>query len=189
MIANFCLTAKSWKRLIFDCFLTVLMQEMTEPIEARVRKLQRRGAVWRPPLLFDVRSFLGAALEPILSSSRSGTDADFSHKSNPDPNPDLYLNSKPMCRSSGCPVSMQRRTPTKVHAGGLTAPPASADPAGTAVLLQRPRGAVRRDHGRRPAGDLPGRRGHLDTHQREGESGCSVRSSDTVAAVVVQTPV
>ena len=33
-------------------------EEMTDPIEARVRKLQRRGAVWRPPLLFDVRLVL-----------------------------------------------------------------------------------------------------------------------------------
>ena len=30
-------------------------EEMTDPIEVRVRKLQRRGAVWRPPMLFDVR--------------------------------------------------------------------------------------------------------------------------------------
>ncbi len=59
------------------------MQEMTEPIEARVRKLQRRGAVWRPPLLFDVRSFAGASprtfncqqldLEPMLIPVMSPT--------------------------------------------------------------------------------------------------------------------
>ena len=30
-------------------------EEMTDPIEIRVRKLERRGAVWSPPLLFDVR--------------------------------------------------------------------------------------------------------------------------------------
>jgi hypothetical protein len=30
-------------------------EELTEPVEARERALMRLGAVWRPPLLLDVR--------------------------------------------------------------------------------------------------------------------------------------
>ena len=44
-------------------------EEMTEPIEVRVRKLQRRGAVWRPPLLFDVRDMSRTVLGKNLCAA------------------------------------------------------------------------------------------------------------------------
>ena len=45
-------------------------EEMLEPLEERVRELHRRGAVWRPPLLLDVR--LSALAPPITCALDAG---------------------------------------------------------------------------------------------------------------------
>ena len=39
-------------------------EELMEPVEARERALVRLGAVWRPPLLLDVRPSLLCHLQP-----------------------------------------------------------------------------------------------------------------------------
>lgn len=44
-------------------------EELMEPVEARERALVRLGAVWRPPLLLDVRRFPSCHLQPRDSAA------------------------------------------------------------------------------------------------------------------------